>query len=100
MRILERQVGAARPRRATVSRNVRVLGHPQRLKTMVLRCAGEVHDAYAVVRREHEDAELHGVRISSWRLSRDDKTVGMIIGAHSIIYAADAERTRAFIRDV
>jgi len=24
----------------------------------------------------------------------------MIIGAHSIIYAADAERTRAFIRDV
>ncbi len=24
----------------------------------------------------------------------------MIVGAHSIIYAADAERTRAFIRDV
>ena len=58
--VLLRQGAAAGPRAAAARRDVRVLGHPQRLEAALLDGAREIVGADRVVRGEHDDAVVHG----------------------------------------
>jgi hypothetical protein len=65
--VLARQLAAGRVRRPARSRDVRVLGHEQRLEPVLLDDPPELVRLDRVVRREHHQADVHGPAL--WRRS-------------------------------
>ena len=63
---------AAGPGRLAAGRDVRVLGHEQRLEAPVLAGARELVDADGVVGGEHEDAQVHRILPSRIVRARDE----------------------------
>src|SRR6266511_170710 len=60
MRVLARELGAARPRRAPAGGDVRVLRKEERVEPALLDCASKRHGINSVICGEHNDAKFHG----------------------------------------